>query len=334
MRLLAGLLAGSPFTTVLVGDRSLSSRPMERVARPLRAMGATVRTNDGRPPVTVRGAGLRGIAFEAEVPSAQVKGAILLAGLAAEGQTRIAESVRTRDHTERALVALGAPIAIDDRITLEGPFQHEGFEASVPGDVSSAAFLGAAAILAGGEVTIHGVGLNPTRLHFVDVLRRMGAGIDTQVEETRLGEPVGILRVRSGDGVAPITVGADELPLVIDEIPALVALAVHAAGGSRFEGAGELRLKESDRLTALVEGIASLGGEAWVEGDDLVVAGGGLRTGVASAAGDHRIAMALAVTALAGAGASTIEGIETSAVSFPGFAGVLMTLGADVEELS
>ena len=335
MRLLAGLVASAPFTTVLRGDASLSTRPMERVAAPLRAMGAEVATEDGHPPVTIRGADLGGIDFEAEVPSAQVKGAVLLAALTASGRTSFTEPVRTRDHTERALTALGASVReTDTGVVLEGPFQHEGFRGHVPGDPSSAAFVLGASAISGGEVVLTGVGVNPTRLGFVGVLRRMGVDVEIETDAVELGEPVGTMRLRAGGGLRSVQVRADELPHVIDEVPLLVALAAHADGPSRFEGASELRVKESDRLSALAEGIRGLGGDARADGDDLEIAGGGLAGGAAGSAGDHRIAMALVVAALAAERPSEVEGAEWSAVSFPGFLGLLRALGAELQEVS
>ncbi len=342
MRLLTGLVASASFRTVLDGDRSLSRRPMERVARPLRGMGADVRTNDGRPPVTVRGSDrLHGIRFQPDLPSAQVKGAVLFAALAAEGETAVIERIPTRDHTERALGALGAPIRVAvsptgaaREVIVEGPSQHPGFEGIVPGDVSSAAFLIGAAALSGGGLTVAGVGLNPSRLRFLEVTGRMGVRVETEVEEDRVGEPVGTLRVHPPDGLRPAHVGPDELPLVVDEVPILAAMATHADGESRFEGGAELRVKESDRLAALLEGIRALGGTAAVEGDDLIVGGGDLTGGTADGRGDHRIAMALVVAALAARGPSVIDGIGAAAVSFPGFLGRLASLGADLEESS
>lgn len=334
MRLLAGLVASSPFETVLTGDASLSARPMERVATPLRAMGAHVTTEGegGRPPLTILGSALTGIRFEPDVPSAQVKGAVLLAALAAGGTTTVAERVPTRDHTERLFLALGAPIRSEGSgINVEGPFQHGGFRGAVPGDPSSAAFLLGAAALTGGDLTIVGVGVNPTRLGFVSVLGRMGLDVEVDVEGDELGEPVGRMHLGPAGKLRPIQVDANEMPLVIDEIPLLAALAVHADGPSRFEGGAELRVKESDRVSVLAEGIRSLGGEAAEEGDDLVVGGGGLAGGSAPSAGDHRIAMALAVTALAARTPSEIEGVESAAVSFPAFFPLVRSLGADVE---
>jgi 3-phosphoshikimate 1-carboxyvinyltransferase len=332
MRLIAGISASAPFETVLGGDDSLSSRPMERVARPLRAMGADVRTRDGRPPLRIRGADLSGIRFEPEVPSAQVKGAVLLAALAADGPTSVIEPIRTRDHTERSLGALGAPIrSSGEDVVLEGSFQHHGFRGRVPGDPSSAAFLLGAAALTGGAVTLRGVGLNPTRLGFLDVMGRMGVEVEVEVEGEELGEPVGTMRLTGSTAPGPVRVTAIELPLVIDEVPLLAALAAHAGGPSRFEGASELRVKESDRLSMLAEGLRALGGAAHVDGDDLVVDGGGLTGGSARSAGDHRVAMGLTVAGLIAGTRSEIDGAESAAVSFPGFFGLLRALGGDVE---
>ncbi len=332
MRLVAGLVSSAPFDTVLRGDVSLSARPMERVATPLRAMGADVTTEDGHPPLTIRGSELRGIRFEPDVPSAQVKSAVLLAALAAEGGTIVAERVQTRDHTERLLIALGAPIRSDGTdLVLEGPFQHEGFRGVVPGDPSSAAFLLGAAALTGGNVTVLGVGLNPTRLRFLDVLGRMGLEVEVDIEGDELGEPIGRMHLGPSGALRPVLVEADEMPLIIDEVPLLAALAAHADGPSRFEGGAELRVKESDRLSVLAEGIRSLGGEAVEDSDDLVVGGGGLAGGSARSAGDHRMAMAFGVTTLAARAPSDIDGVESTAVSFPAFFRLLDSLGADVE---
>ena len=331
MRLLAGVLAAVRFECVLLGDDSLGRRPMERVAAPLREMGADVRTTQGYPPVRIRGATLRGIRHRVQVPSAQVKGAVLLAGVAAEGETTIEEPAPTRDHTERALSALGGPVRREARRVTVSAFQYEGFAARVPGDVSSAAFLVASAALTGGDLTVRGVGLNPSRTHFLDVIGRMGVRVEQRIEGEQLGEPFGDLHVAPCDGLSGTSVTAHELPLVIDEVPMLAALAAHADGESRFEGARELKVKESDRLEGLAGAILGLGGQAGVDGEDLVVAGGGLEGGVAGSLGDHRMAMALVVAALRARGPSTVEGIEVAGVSFPGFVRTLRALGARIE---
>ncbi len=330
MRLLTGVLAAAPFACLLTGDDSLRARPMERVAVPLREMGASVRTDHGHPPVEVHGGRLRGIRHEPAVPTAQVKGAILLAGIAADRETTVVEPVRTRDHTERALRRLGAPVRQEDGSVSVSRFQHQGFEAEVPGDVSSAAFLAGAAVLTGGELTIRRVGLNPTRTHFLSVLDRMGVSTERRLTGEELGEPVGDLFVARAEGLRGTEVAAGELPLVIDEVPVIAALAAHAEGETRFAGGAELRAKESDRLTGVAAMVRDLGGRARVEGEDLVVEGGGLAGGRASARGDHRLAMAAAVAALGARAACEIDGMEWSDVSFPGFLQILRELGAKV----
>ncbi|HJU58016.1 MAG TPA: 3-phosphoshikimate 1-carboxyvinyltransferase, partial [Actinomycetota bacterium] len=306
-------------------------RPMERVAQPLRLMGAGVRTTNGHAPVVVRGGPLRGIEHRVQFPSAQVKSAVLLAGLAATGETTLLEPVPTRDHTERALEALGAPIAFEPGRATTQAFQHAGFSATVPGDVSSGAFLVAGAVLCGAELELRAVGLNPTRTHFLDVLERMGVSLRVSVERYALGEPVGTLSVQPGSELVGTLIGADELPLVIDEVPTLAVLAAFARGVTRFAGAGELRVKESDRLGALERCIVALGGESHVDGHDLVIGGGGLRGGTAPASTDHRIVMAATTAALAAPEPTTIDGIEAAEVSFPGFLDALRALGARVE---
>jgi len=331
MRLLAGVLAAAPFRSVLIGDPSLSTRPMERVAEPLRALGAHVSTVDGHAPVTIDGARLRGVRYEVPVPSAQVKSAVLLAATAADGETTVVERVATRDHTERALGALGADLRVDGRSITVSAFQHQGFDGRVPGDPSSAAFLVAAAALTRSELTIADVGVNPTRIRYLDVMRRMGIEVEVRVERHEVGEPVGTLAVRATSTLAPVRVERDELPMVIDEVPVLAALAAHAGGPSWFVGAGELRVKESDRLAGLAEGLRALGHHAAVEGDDLVLGGSGIAGGRVASQGDHRIAMAFAVAGLAADRPVEIDGMEVEAVSFPGFSRTLRGLGADVE---
>jgi 3-phosphoshikimate 1-carboxyvinyltransferase len=331
MRMLAGVAASGAFATSMIGDASLSSRPMERVAEPLRSMGATFETTDGHAPITVRGGSLRGITYALPVRSAQVKSAVLLAALTATGETVVTGVAGTRDHTERALAALGAPVRIDDDSVSLTAFQHEGFEGDVPGDPSSAAFVLAAAAVTGSNVAVRDVGLNPSRTAFVDVLRRMGVHVREKERWASLGEPAGVLEVEAGEGLSGVVVAAAELPALIDEVPVLAAVAAHASGESRFEGAGELRLKESDRLTAMVQGLRALGTDASVDGDALVVAGGGVRGGTADGGGDHRIAMSLAVAAMGATSDCFIEGMESADISFPGFVECLVSLGARAE---
>lgn len=331
MRLLSGVLAAAPFEATLSGDPSLSRRPMDRVAEPLRRMGATIDTEDGHAPLTVRGGHLTGIRYAPSVPSAQVKSAVLLAGIAAEGETTVVEPALTRDHTERSLVALGAPITTDDDGIHVRRFQHDGFDAMVPGDPSSAAFLVAAAAVTRSRISIEGVALNPSRLHFLDVMERMGIRTTCAIDGTELGEPVGSITVEQCDSIHAVRVESDELPLIIDEVPVLAALAAHAASDSWFLDAAELRVKESDRLAAIASGIRLLGGVAADEVVDLVVGGGGLEGGRADAQGDHRMAMALTVAALGARTPSRIDGVDVADVSFPGFVATLRALGVSLE---
>ncbi|HSL12162.1 MAG TPA: 3-phosphoshikimate 1-carboxyvinyltransferase [Actinomycetota bacterium] len=328
MRLFAGVVAAAPFRTVLTGDASLERRPMERIAAPLRSMGASVATTDGHAPITIDGGPLHGIRYEVPVPSAQVKSAVLFAGIAAEGETTVVEPAATRDHTERALRALGADVTSDGASVTVRRSRHRSFDGRVPGDPSSAAFLVAGAAITGSRLTIERVGVNPTRTRYLDVMRRMGVTITVAVTGEEVGEPVGDLRVEPPSRIAPVVVDAAELPLVVDEVPVLAALAAHADGPSWFEGARELRVKESDRLVGLAERFRALGHHAGVEDDALTLAGRGVRGGRVTSGGDHRIAMAFAVAALAADAPVEIDGMEAEAVSFPGFSRMLLELGA------
>jgi len=332
MRLLMGLLAAGPGDVRFVGDESLSGRPMDRVAEPLRRMGADVETTNGTPPVTLRGSALRGTVEPLAIASSQVKGAILLAGLRAEGTTTVRQAMQTRDHTERALQHLGADISIAPGEIVVAESDLPAFRGTLPGDPSSAAFLIVAAALTGSALRIHGAGLNPTRTAFLDVLRAAGCEIEAQVSTTEVGEPVGelVLAARSSD-LHAVTTTADGFPAVADEIPALAVLAAAADGPSRFAGAGELRVKESDRLHGVVEGLRALGADADADGEDLLVAGGGIRGGNVDGGADHRLAMAFAVAATAAREETTIEGIEAAEVSFPGFVATLRRLGAKAD---
>ena len=332
MRLLMGLLSAGPGDVRFVGDQSLSRRPMERVAEPLRHMGADVETTDGTPPVVLRGRPLHGTVERLAIASSQVKSAILLAGLRAEGTTTVRQAIQTRDHTERALRHLGADISIAPGEVAVAESDLPAFRGIVPGDPSSAAFLLIAAAMAGCSLRISGVGLNPTRTAFLDVLRAAGCEIEARVSTTEVGEPAGelVLAARSND-LNAMTTTTDRFPGIADEIPALAVLATAAGGPSRFAGAGELRVKESDRLHGVVEGLRTLGVDAAVDGDDLLVAGGGIRGGYVDGGGDHRLAMAFAVAATAAREETTIDGIEAAEVSFPGFVAALRRLGAEAE---
>jgi 3-phosphoshikimate 1-carboxyvinyltransferase len=322
MRLLAGVLAGAPFATTLVGDASLSRRPMRRVLDPIAAMGARVTSDDGRPPIEITGGSLRAIDWRMPLPSAQVKSAVLIAGLAATGTTRVHEPAATRDHTERAFPAFGLQAAIDGlSIAVEGGQRGRAPSSPlrVPGDPSSAAiWAAAAAALPGSEIEITGVGLNPRRLGFLDVLRRMGARVEIELDDESAGEPVGSIRV-AHDGHRPATIAPAEVPGVIDELPALAARAALGAG-LEVSGAGELRVKESDRITALVDGLRALGVRAEERADGFVIDGSATPTGGrADAVGDHRLVMTFALVALGARGRSVVANADAVAVSYPSF---------------
>ena len=329
MRLLAGILAGHPFDTQLNGDASLRRRPMRRVIDPLERMGGCIEANDGRPPLRIRGRPLEGITYAPPVASAQVKGAVLLAGLHAEGRTRIREQAPTRDHTERALEAFGVSVDREDgAVAIVGGAPLHPLHLSVPGDPSSAAFWAViAAAVPESDLTIEAVGLNPTRTAFLDVLRRAGAEVEMRLTDTAGGEPSGDLRIRSGS-LRDVAVGPAEVPGLIDELPVLGALAAHGPA-VEVSGAAELRHKESDRITALAAGLRAIGIRVEERPDGFRAERGGPPPGgAADAAGDHRLAMAFAVAALAGSGPSAIEGAGVVDVSYPGFFAVLDSLRA------
>lgn len=320
LRMLAGLLAGRPFQSTLTGDASLRRRPVERVAAPLRAMGAEAASTDGCPPLTIRGGSLRPIVCDLPVASAQVKTAVLLAGLQAHGRTTVREPEMSRDHTERLLPAFGVPVQREGlAVSVEGPAHLQPVTMTVPGDASSAAFLVVAAlVLPDSEVRLDDVLLNPKRAAFLDVLKMMGASLEVNV--TRLDpEPVGTISARSSQLVG-VDVPREWIPGVIDEVPALAVAAAHARGRSSFSGAAELRLKESDRIAALVDGLHRMGVRAEERPDGLLIEGGAGHSGATiDSYGDHRIAMAFAVAALTAQGATEIHGAESASISFPQF---------------
>ena len=327
MRLLAGLLAGQDNRRFeLVGDGSLSGRPMDRVAEPLRRMGATVETTDGHAPLVVEGAELRAIEYELPVASAQVKSAILLAGVQAAGSTTVVEPIATRDHTERLLERAGALVTRrPSSVTVERADELRLPEVEVSGDISSAApFLVGAAIVPGSAVTVHGVGLNPRRTGLLDVLEHMGARIAIYNRRPIGGEPAGDVEVRSSDLVGA-TVAAAEVPALIDELPLLAVAACHARGETVVRGAAELRAKESDRVEAVVEELRRLGGHIRATGDGFRIKGvpARLRGGVVDARGDHRLAMLGAIAGVASREGVELRGGEAVDTSFPGFFEVL-----------
>ncbi|WP_242107410.1 3-phosphoshikimate 1-carboxyvinyltransferase [Luteimonas aquatica] len=322
MRLLAGLLAGQSFDSVLVGDASLSKRPMRRVIDPLARMGASIDAQDGGlPPLRIHGGGaLRGIDFAGEVASAQVKSAVLLAGLYAEGETSVREPHPTRDYTERMLSAFGVEIEYAPGFArLRGGQRLRAHDVAVPADFSSAAFfLVAASIVPGSELRLRAVGLNPRRTGLLAALRAMGADIREENAATRAGEAVADLVVRHAP-LHGIEVPEALVPDMIDEFPALMAAAACAQGATVIRGAAELRVKESDRLAAMSAGLQALGIEVEESPDGAVVQGGALRGGRIDSLGDHRIAMAFAAAAQRAGGEVRIDDVDNVATSFPGF---------------
>ena len=326
-RLLLGLLAAHRFSATLTGDRSLRRRPMRRVTAPLASMGArfTERNGDGLP-LIITGGRLRPLSYEMPVSSAQIKSAILLAGMAGEVEVALREPHgRSRDHTERLLRAFGYKVAEEDGwIHFTPGGQLEPFDIQVPGDSSSAAFLAGAATLAdAGELLIAAVGVNPTRTGFLEVMGRMGAAIQVENRSDRFGEPVGDLLVRPAS-LRGTEVAAGEIPGLIDEIPLLAVLASRAQGTTRFRQVGELRVKESDRLGLIAENLRAVGAEAEVVGDDLVIEGSdAVPRGKVRTAADHRLAMAFAVLGTIPGARIRIDDMACAAVSFPGFSETL-----------
>lgn len=350
-RLLMGAVGSHPITCFMTGDASLRKRPMARIAEPLRRMGAEIIAREGeRMPLAVIGPKeALPITYELPVPSAQVKSAVLLAGLNAPGRTTVIEPRPTRDHTELMFLHFGIEVAIEEReaadrtisriITIGGHPEIEGRPVDVPGDPSSAAFPGVAALLVpGARVHIPGVGLNPTRTGLFDCLAEMGARIETDNRRTAAGEPVGDLTFHGGEpgSLTAIEVPASRAPRMIDEYPILAVAAATASGTTRMHGLAELRVKESDRLAAIAAGLAAAGIEAVIEGDTLAVVGRGRPApggGHVDSMLDHRIAMAFLVLGLAAERPITVGGAETIETSFPGFAQTMNGLGARIGTL-
>nr|VFK28200.1 MAG: 3-phosphoshikimate 1-carboxyvinyltransferase [Candidatus Kentron sp. MB] len=322
MRLLAGLLAGQSFSTELIGDASLSRRPMGRVAEPLRVMGAKVTTsNTGTPPVWIRGGcALSGIDYRMPMASAQVKSALLLAGLFAKGETCVEEPAPTRDHTERMLSRFGYRLSrTHKRVCITGQGVLQGGQVIVPGDISSAAFfLVGATIAEGSDLILENVGINPTRIGVLSILRMMGADITLSNERMAGDEPMADIRVRAHP-LTGIEIPAEMVPLAIDEFPALFVAAAFAKGKTIVTGATELRAKESDRIAVMAAGLRTLGIETETAPDGITIYGGKPTGGRIESHGDHRVAMAFAMAGLGSSGMIVIEDCENVTTSFPGF---------------
>lgn len=333
-RLLLGVLAGQPFFSVLTGDDSLRNRPMDRVSKPLRQMGAFLegRQKGTRLPMAVRGGDLHSIRYRLPVASAQVKSALLLAALYSRGRSELFEPAPSRDHTERMLSYLGGRIGrgAQGEIVLETPFKLAAKKLKIPGDLSSAAFfLVAAALAPRGELLLEEVGMNPTRTGILDILKEMGANIRIVKQREDNGEPMADLFIQSGRPLKGVEIKAQMIPRLVDEIPVLAVAALFAAGETVIRGAGELRLKESDRLQTLTLELRKMGAAIQELPDGLVIQGGSKINGaVCSSHGDHRIAMALAIAALFAAGETVIQGIEPVGVSFPDFFTLLKNITA------
>jgi len=334
MRLFMGLLCAQSFDSVLVGDESLMRRPMERVAKPLREMGASISTQDGKPPVRISGgARLKGIRYAMPVASAQVKSAILLAGLHAEGVTTVTEPAVTRDHTERMLQAFGCEVAArGGTVTLHPPARLEAARIAVPGDFSSAAFfIVAACIGARTPFTIRGVGVNPTRTGLLEMLALMGADLRLINHRSCGAEPVADIEVRPAR-LRGVRVPERLVPLAIDEFPAFFVAAACAEGETVVSGAEELRVKESDRIAVMARGLEALGVHNEIRADGLRIEGGPIGGGVVETHGDHRVAMSFAVAALRASAPIEIRDTANVATSFPGFAALARSVGLALEE--
>jgi 3-phosphoshikimate 1-carboxyvinyltransferase len=334
MRLFMGLLAGQGTPAVLTGDASLSLRPMERVAEPLRAMGATIETEAGTPPVRIAGgSGLSGIEYTLPVPSAQIKSALLLAGLGARGRTEITSPGPSRDHTERMLRAMGVPLSVSDdglKVGLEGPAALHAIDVRVPGDLSSAAFfIIGACIGARAPVVLRRVGINPTRTGILSILELMGARIEIVNETTFGDEPVADLRVHPGELVGT-KIPAALVPLAIDELPVVFVAAAAASGKTVVTGASELRVKESDRLHAMAQALSAVGVAVEETADGLIINGGRITGGTIDSEGDHRIAMSFAVAGLVSEAPIVIRDTGPVATSFPNFVEVARGAGLNI----
>jgi 3-phosphoshikimate 1-carboxyvinyltransferase len=323
IRLLLGILAGQQFKTTITGDESIKRRPMGRVVEPLKLMGAKVsgREKGALAPITIEGKSLKPIEYELPIASAQVKSAILLAGLYSTGKTRIIEKIKTRDHTERMLEHFGAKIEVGDgKISIEGGARLNAESIDVPSDISSAAYvLVAAALIPGSDVTLTGVGVNPGRTGIIDVLHRMGANMEISSERIVSGEPVADIRVRHSR-LRAIEIGGNIIPRLIDEIPIIALAATQAEGETVIRGAGELRVKESDRITTTSRELKRLGANIRELRDGMVIRGGvKLKGGLTQSYGDHRVAMTCAIAGLLASSGVRVQNIDCVYTSFPVF---------------
>jgi 3-phosphoshikimate 1-carboxyvinyltransferase len=322
MRMLAGLVAAQEGVYRFTGDESLTVRPMERIRRPLEQMGAHIQLTDGHAPMTVRGGALRGIDFEAPIASAQVKTALLFAGLQAAGTTSIAEKVRTRDHSEHALRAFGATLERkDDRLSIAGGQKLHAIDATVPGDMSSAAFFLCAALLfEDSNLVLDALGMNPTRATLLDVISAMGGVIKVLDVTEQHGEMVGTIQVNRGRALRGVDISGALAAQLIDELPVLAAIAPYTVNGMKIRDAKELRVKESDRIALVVKNMRAMGAEVTEHEDGMDIPGGQtLRGGVIDSGLDHRIAMAFSIAALRAEGETMIHGADAASISFPEF---------------
>ncbi|MBM4145475.1 MAG: 3-phosphoshikimate 1-carboxyvinyltransferase [Nitrospira sp.] len=331
IRLLSGVLAGNPFFSVLTGDESLRIRPMARVINPLQQMGAEImaRAENKYPPLAIKGKKLQSIQYKMPVASAQVKSAILLAGLYADGETVIAEPAKSRDHTERMLPAFGASINVNGlHVSVKGGTELKGAEVYVPGDFSSAAFFIIGALLIrDSDITITGVGMNPTRTGLLSVLRKMGAEIEVQNIRNLSGEPVADIHCKGGAELKAVSINKEEIPALIDEFPILCVAATQANGTTTIRGAEELRVKESDRIRSMATELGKMGVAIEEFGDGLSIKGQSVLKGAnIESYGDHRIAMAMAIAGLIADGETTIHGVSSVNISFPGFFQIIRKL--------
>lgn len=333
IRLLSGLLAGQLFDVTMSGDKSLSGRPMRRVTDPLALMGAKIDSDDGKPPLTIHGGHkLTAIDYELPMASAQVKSCLLLAGMYAEGTTTVTEPAPTRDHTERMLQGMGYPVkVVGNKISIQGGGKLTATNIDVPADISSATFfMVGAAIAPGSDITLQHVGINPTRIGVINILRQMGADILISNEKVTGGEPVADIRVRYAP-LKGIDIPQDQVPLAIDEFPALFIAAACAEGRTVLSGAEELRVKESDRIQVMADGLQTLGIDAQPTADGMVIHGGVIGSGEVDSHSDHRIAMSFAMAALQAGGSIQINDCANVATSFPDFVALAAESGLQIE---